>query len=180
MTDLSLDSIGRVSVEWPLLGLRIAFIVILYLFIAQVVRVVARETRQIALEPAARPRKPASPRKPAATAEAGSTTLEMLDPGESAIAAGTYLSVTPPFFVGRDLSCHLILDDPFVSTSHAELGRDGDGWWVADLGSTNGTFVNGALLTTAATLDEGDVVQFGRIRLRFGTSNRTPRGRAHA
>lgn len=178
MNEGTLDSIGRVTVEWALLGLRVAFIVMLYVFIAQVVKVIARETRQLATEPIPAPRKAAAARKPAATT--GAASLEMVDAGESGIAAGSYIELWSPFTVGRDHACHLVLDDPFVSTAHAEIGRDDDGWWVADLGSTNGTFVNGALLTTAATLAEGDIVQFGRIRLRFATANRPPRGHAVA
>ena len=45
--------------------------------------------------------------------------------------------------IGRSRECDLVLDDPNVSRRHAELRREGDGWVVADLGSTNGIKVNG-------------------------------------
>jgi hypothetical protein len=176
MNGFSLDDLGRVSVEWAILGLRIGFVVALYLFILQVVRVIARETRLLATAAPARAAKPAAAAKPTPVAE--SAALIMVDPGESGIAPEAYLEVFMPTVVGRDAACHIVLDDPFVSTEHAEIGRDEDGWWVADLGSTNGTFVNGALLTTAATLADGDIVQFGRIRLRFAPANRPGRRRS--
>ena len=171
MNGFDLDALSRVSVEWALLGLRIAFIVGLYWFIAQVVRVIARETRMLATPP--RPAKAAATPKPGPVADQAG--LEMIDPGESGLEAGAYIRLYAPTLVGREAACHLVLDDPFVSGEHAEISRDNEGWWVADTGSTNGTFVNGALLTTAATLVEGDIVQFGRIRFRFTTGGVGPR-----
>jgi hypothetical protein len=68
--------------------------------------------------------------------------------------------------VGRSRDCDLVLDDPNVSRHHAELRREGDGWLVADLGSTNGIKVNGSRVESAA-LQPGDRVTFGLIDLSF-------------
>jgi Protein of unknown function (DUF3662)/FHA domain len=68
--------------------------------------------------------------------------------------------------VGRSRDCDLVLDDPNVSRHHAELRREGDGWVVADLGSTNGIKVNGHQVESAA-LQPGDRVTFGLIDLSF-------------
>ncbi len=63
--------------------------------------------------------------------------------------------------VGRDPRCAIVLDDPTVSARHARLEyRDGV-WRVTDLGSTNGTFVNGRRVQQQ-TLRRGDVIHFGR------------------
>jgi pSer/pThr/pTyr-binding forkhead associated (FHA) protein len=59
------------------------------------------------------------------------------------------------------------LDEPFVSVQHAELAYDNGRWWLRDLGSTNGTFLNGAPVTVATGVRPGDIVQFGRIKLQF-------------
>lgn len=48
--------------------------------------------------------------------------------------------------VGRQENCDLVIPDPAVSRRHAELVRRDDGWWIADLESSNDTFVNGAMV----------------------------------
>ena len=53
------------------------------------------------------------------------------------------IQLLPRHVVGRGSVCHLRLDDPKVSSVHAELIWDGDGWKIRDLGSRNGTFVQG-------------------------------------
>lgn len=53
------------------------------------------------------------------------------------------LTLSPRVLVGRAGSCQLQLDDPRVSGEHAVLSWDGQGWFVRDLGSRNGTFVDG-------------------------------------
>jgi hypothetical protein len=67
------------------------------------------------------------------------------------------------FVVGRLPSCSLTLDDTTVSREHAALVRRGDTWWAVDLGSTNGTKVNGRRaaeqpIATGDRLELGDVV----------------------
>lgn len=63
--------------------------------------------------------------------------------------------------VGRAPGCHFILTDLTVSRFHAELYRDTDGWLLSDLGSMNGTRVNGWRLTGPARVRPGDEVGFG-------------------
>jgi anti-anti-sigma factor len=69
------------------------------------------------------------------------------------------------FVIGRDLSCQLRLGSPRVSKFHAAVERrDGGGIVLQDLGSTNGTFVNGQLLRSKeVALNEGDRIQIGPI-----------------
>jgi len=71
--------------------------------------------------------------------------------------------VSSPVRVGRADDNDLVLADPEVSRHHARLERDGQGWRAIDLGSTNGTWVNGVRLD-AATIAAGDEVAFGSIR----------------
>jgi hypothetical protein len=65
--------------------------------------------------------------------------------------------------VGRAEDNDLVLADPKISRHHARLEPDGQSWRAVDLGSTNGTWVNGVRLT-AATIAVGDEVAFGDVR----------------
>lgn len=68
--------------------------------------------------------------------------------------------------IGRLPHCDLHLDDTTVSREHAAIVRRGDRWWVLDLGSTNGTRVNGV---TAAEqpLADGDTIEVGEVQVSF-------------
>ena len=67
--------------------------------------------------------------------------------------------------LGRGDHCDLVLDDETVSWDHAELSRHGASYMVADLGSTNGTIVNGRVIERPTRLGGGDVLQIGPFRL---------------
>jgi hypothetical protein len=69
--------------------------------------------------------------------------------------------------IGRNPDCDLVVTDPTVSRRHAELRREGDRWILADLGSSNGTRVNGWRVERA-TVDVGDEVMLGGQRLVLG------------
>lgn len=69
--------------------------------------------------------------------------------------------------IGRSIGCDLTLADPTVSRWHAELIRDGERWFVRDMGSTNGTRVNGWRVRRAV-LEPGDVLALGAQRVVFG------------
>ena len=66
--------------------------------------------------------------------------------------------------IGRSIGCDLVLGDPTVSRWHAELVRDRDRWIVRDIGSTNGTRVNGWRVRSAV-VEPGDVLALGAQRL---------------
>ena len=66
------------------------------------------------------------------------------------------------FTIGRSPDCDLPLGDPTVSWRHAELRRTEDGWMLVDLGSMNGTRVNGWRADSGFTVRAGDCVRFGR------------------
>ena len=77
------------------------------------------------------------------------------------------ISVTrTPVVIGRMSSCDVVLADSNVSRRHAELRRDGDLWAIEDLGSTNGTLVDGKL-AKQHSLRGGETLSFGTSALRF-------------
>jgi hypothetical protein len=69
--------------------------------------------------------------------------------------------------IGRDPGNDVVVRDDFSSARHAVVSQDADGWWVEDVGSTNGTFLNGARVTHRASLHFGDEVEVGRVRFRL-------------
>src|SRR3954470_22550174 len=71
-----------------------------------------------------------------------------------------------PVLIGRSRRCDFVVADPSVSRRHALLLRSRDGWTLYDLGSTNGTRVNGWRVERAV-LRAGDEVELGAMRLRF-------------
>ena len=74
-----------------------------------------------------------------------------------------------PVTIGRLAECEIALADQNVSRRHAELRREGDAVYVVDLGSTNGTKVNGAVVRRQQ-LANGDVITIGVTSLRFETN----------
>ena len=77
--------------------------------------------------------------------------------------------------VGRQPVDDLFLADPSVSRRHAVISIDNNGCVrVHDLGSTNGTTVNGRSVTTSTALQPGDVVAFGGVRYEFDGTNEQP------
>lgn len=75
--------------------------------------------------------------------------------------------------IGRANSSHVVLSDPLVSRAHAVVERIGEQWLIRDLGSRNGTYVNGMRVGRATSLRAGDVVQVAETRLQVlsGTSD---------
>lgn len=70
--------------------------------------------------------------------------------------------------VGRSrLFSDLNVADPSVSRTHCRIFAEGDSWWLEDNGATNGTYLNGAAVTTARRLHDGDRVALGKLEFRF-------------
>ena len=73
--------------------------------------------------------------------------------------------------VGREQTCDVRFDDPCVSRTHAALRRRGNAVYVEDLGSSGGTFVNGAATTAPHELRAGDVLTFASVTARLETDS---------
>ena len=68
--------------------------------------------------------------------------------------------------IGRGRGSDIVIAEPTMSRAHAAIGFDGQGFFVQDLGSTNGTRVNGER-TQRASVADGDDVQLGKLLLRM-------------
>jgi hypothetical protein len=73
----------------------------------------------------------------------------------------------PVIRVGRIAEMDIVIDNVSVSRRQAEIQREGDGWVVRDIGSSNGTFVNGERLTGDRKLQAGDEIAIGKYSLFF-------------
>lgn len=78
------------------------------------------------------------------------------------LASGEVMDLRSPFMVGRRASSNYVIDAKEVSREHCMLVRDADGKWrISDLGSVNGTFVNGRKIVEMILLQDGDRVKIG-------------------
>jgi pSer/pThr/pTyr-binding forkhead associated (FHA) protein len=78
-------------------------------------------------------------------------------------------SAAAPVTIGRANDCDCVLADATVSRRHAELRRDGGRWLLRDLGSRNGTRVNGMRVLETTEVHPGDRVALGEARYRLGS-----------
>lgn len=142
--------------DWFILLLRLLFIFLLYFFLYQVLRVTSRELMTTATATSDRRPSPVSMGR-----------LIVVDGAESHLPPGTSFALQSITTIGRHPNNTIAIDEPFVSYEHAELTHNDRRWWIRDLQSTNGTFVNGNPVTVVTGIRAGDVVQFGRIKLQL-------------
>jgi pSer/pThr/pTyr-binding forkhead associated (FHA) protein len=89
-----------------------------------------------------------------------------LPPMQLSLANGIqHRFTTPEVVIGRDPACELVLDDPTVSISHARLIFHHGHWWLEDLHSTNGTYLNGEQVVSPLVVTGGDVARCGQVEL---------------
>ena len=136
--------------------LNVVFLGVLYLFVYRTVRAVAGQLREKRPPAAlAAPRKqrgrPRGPRSVVVVDERGSKSKPVPLDGDLRI--------------GRSDACQLPIQDTYLSSFHARIFRRDGSWYVEDLGSTNGTYLNQRKVTAPAELRAGDRVKLGKTTL---------------
>ena len=158
--------VASTGVAEVLLALKIAFLVLLYLFVVRVIRSAGRERQA--------PSQDSMILTPSAAAAAGlrgsgpirRSVRLVVERSPSLEEGDEFLLNSAPVTVGRGGQNDLVLSgDDFASARHARIESRGDGVWVQDLDSTNGTYVNGARVVGAQRVNAGDVLRVGETDL---------------
>jgi pSer/pThr/pTyr-binding forkhead associated (FHA) protein len=151
------------NVEPILLALQAAFLVLLYVFIWRVVRAAGKDMTVAPQESFILAPSQLAAEHP--LSDPGRLVVERSE----ALESGVSFDAGPvPVTVGRSNDNTIPLDgDEFASGHHARIESQRNGVWILDLGSTNGTFVNGERVDGRRQLHRGDLVQIGNTELRF-------------
>lgn len=137
------------ALNLALWGVRLAFLALLWLALVLMARALLRDVRAATRDPAA----------------ALGRLVVVASAGQP--PAGAVFALDAVTTLGRDLGSSVVLDDPYASAQHAVLTFRGSAWYVEDLGSTNGTYVAGTLVSRIARLGYGDEIQIGEVRMRL-------------
>jgi len=159
--------VASAQVETTLLVLKLAFLVLLYLFIWRIVRSAARDLRLPQESMILAPQQAAAAGLIAQPSGRELGRLVVLQ--SPALEEGEVLTLdSHPLTVGRGTNNDVpIGSDEYASGRHARFEPRRDGVYVEDIGSTNGTYVNGIRLTRERRLAPGDIVRVGETDLRF-------------
>jgi FHA domain-containing protein len=157
---------ASVDVEGVLLLLKACFLVLLYLFIWRIVRTASRDLRLPQESFVLAPQQAAA---------VGLTAPPAMNMGRLVVIKSGAIDENTEFVldsagisIGRGGPNDVRLDgDDFASAKHARVEPRRDGVWIEDIGSTNGTFVNGVRLSRPRKLSAGDLVRVGETDLRF-------------
>ena len=138
-------------------ALRLAFVALIYAFFIFVARALWRDLR-------------------AGVAGSGRPLARLLviSAAEGRPEPGTSIPLDAVNSIGRDVNNSIVVDDSFVSAEHALLTFRGRAWYVEDIGSTNGTWLNGQRIEGLWPLGFGDEIQVGQVRLRLDRARGDP------
>jgi pSer/pThr/pTyr-binding forkhead associated (FHA) protein len=153
-----MDAIG--ATDLLTFGLRLLFAAALYAVVAAGLAALRRDLRQTAgrgMQPAPAP---------------GQARLLLVEAAPVDGPAGRSVSLDGELTVGRRAPCDLTLRDDAVSARHARFARRNGAWYLEDLGSTNGTYLNGRRVSTPEALQPGDLVTTGVAVWRFEVSHK--------
>lgn len=159
-------TLASIAVEEALLLLKLGFVILLYLFLWKIVRTASHDLRtpqeSFVLAPQ-QVRKPASKeRRPAGRL------VVVAGDGSGGVKPGSVHEIdAAAVTVGRGPGNDIALEDDFASSIHARVESRPDGVWLADVGSTNGTSVNGVPISEPCKLVPGDIIRVGETDFRF-------------
>lgn len=143
---------------------KFGFLALLYLFLGWTVRAVVADVYGPRRKNTRTRRREATPAPAVPTRRSGRPPKEIvIHPlnGTPQVMALTSRGLT----LGRAANVDIQVDDSYVSDEHAQILADDEGWAVRDLGSTNGTFLNGTRVVRPMPLSAGDQLRLGKTRI---------------
>lgn len=143
---------------WLLQGI---FLLLLYVFVWRAVRAVVRDLRMNAAPPPRPRQRRSAPESSVAPEPRRALPSQLVVHYPDGRPQVIELTGSPVLF-GRSPSCTVRLDDPYVSDDHARVYKSDGGWMVADLKSTNGTFLNRVKVTSPSLIAAGDQLGIGK------------------
>jgi hypothetical protein len=150
-------------------ALKFAFLAVLYLFLLWVVRSAMRDLARYggtaAAEPVEAPSPARRPRPASERRDGGAPRLHVV--AAMGHEPGTTFDVGDGAMFGRSDGADIRVDDPFASSSHARIFARGGAMYLEDMGSTNGTYLNGRKVQSAERLDVGDTIRIGDSEYRY-------------
>jgi pSer/pThr/pTyr-binding forkhead associated (FHA) protein len=144
--------------------LKYSLLALLYFFVFRAVRSVIVDLGARRNADAGRAARPAKPSPPPRAPKGGKPPTQVVV-FEADGAKPRTVKLTGSTDIGRADRCAIRLDDTYVSQVHARLYGDAGSWYVEDLGSTNGTFLNDHKVDRALEVHAGDVVKVGKTVL---------------
>lgn len=146
-----------------LLAFRIGLLVLLWFFIFMAIRALRRDTNAAAGPNNAAPARPAIPR---AHKSKGTPRLIKIVDGP---LVGSHMDITQlqDLTLGRGQDSDFVLGDDYASGRHARLMRRGHDWFIEDLDSRNGTYVNGARIDQPERISLDSDITIGRTTVRL-------------
>lgn len=157
-----------IAIDELLLVLKVAFLVLLYLFIWRIVRSASRDILPPQESMILRPGDPAAQALGAQRPRAPAPGRLVVVRSPTLRKGADYALNSRALTIGRSPQNDIELrGDEFASASHASIEARRDGIWLVDRDSTNGTFVNGIRLDSPQRLSPGDVIRVGETQLRY-------------
>ena len=155
--------------EIALTVIKVLFLALLWVFIASAVSVIRSDlfgrTVPLPNQPGAQElEQPVPPQKKTKRTRGAPRVLTITQGSQAGQSAALADGV---ILIGRGADCQIILDDDYVSTRHARVVSGENGVYVEDLGSTNGSYVNGQRITAPTTITMSDTVRIGKTILKL-------------
>ena len=151
-------------------ALKFGFLLVLYLFLLWVVRSAMRDLSRSERTAPAEPVEPPSRRRhePAIPDLRAGVSPQLTVVAAMGHEPGTTFDIGEGATLGRSDGAAIRVDDPFASSAHARIFARGEYMYLEDMGSTNGTYLNGRQVKATERLKMADVIRIGDSEYRYG------------